>query len=75
MLKKILATAGVNVFLHIPDYPDISFLIKISICSTSDMPHPHKFEHLHSHLLIKKYGKSELVPYKKMFMSLISSVI
>ena len=75
MLKQILATSGVNIPLHIPDVPDISSLTNISTSSTSDMPHPPTFEHLHRHLLPKKYRKNELVPYKKDFMSLISSVI
>ena len=75
MLKQILATAGVNFSLHIPDVTDISYLTNISTSSTSDMPHPPKFEHLHMNLLTKKDGKNELVPYKKDLMSLISSMI
>ena len=38
MLKKILATAGVNVTPQIPDVHDIPSLTKISTTSTSDMP-------------------------------------
>ena len=64
MSKQLLATSGVNVSLHIPDVPDISSLTDISTSSTSDMPHPPTFEHIHRHLPTKKYGKNELVPYK-----------
>ena len=62
MLRQILASAGVNVPIHIPDVPDISSLTNISTSSTSDMPHPPTFEHLHRRLLPKKDGKNELVP-------------
>ena len=75
MLKQLLATAGVNVFLHIPDVPDISSVTDISTSSTSDMPHPLTFEHFPRHLLPKKDGKKELVRYKKDLMSLIYSVM
>ena len=75
MLKQILATSGVNVPLHIPDVHDIPSLTKISTSSKSDMPHPPTFEYLHRHLIPKKDGHNELVPYKKYFMSLITSVI
>ena len=75
MLKQILATANVNVPIHIPDVPDIPSLTKISTSSKSDMPHPPTLEHLHRHLLPKNDGKNELVPYKKYLMSLIISVI
>ena len=68
MLKKILATDGVNAPLHITDVPDIPYLTKIPTSSTSDMPHPPTFEHLHRHLLPKKDGKNELVPYNKYLM-------
>ena len=74
MLKLILATVGVNVPLHIPDVPDIPFLTNISTSSTSDMPYPPTYEHLHRHLIPKKDGNNELVPYKKYLMSLITSV-
>ena len=40
VLKQILATAGVNVTIHIPDVPDFSSPTNISTSSTSDMPHP-----------------------------------
>ena len=62
MLKQILATSGVNAPIHIPYVPDISSLTNISTSSTSDMPHPPTFEHLHRRLLPKKDGKNELVP-------------
>ena len=75
MLKQLLATSGVNVSLHIPDVPDISSVTDISTNSTSNMPHPPTFEHLPRHLLPKKYGKNELVRYKKYFMSLIYCVM
>ena len=58
MLKQLLATAGVNVSLHIPDVPDISSVTAISTSSTSDMPHPPTFEHLPRHLPPKKDGKN-----------------
>ena len=61
MLKQLLATAGVNVSLHIPDIPDISYVIEISTSSTSDMPHPPTFEHIPRHLLPKKDGKNKVV--------------
>ena len=75
MLKQLLATAGVNASLHIPDVPDISSVTYISTSSTSDMPHPPTFEHLPRHLLPKKDRNNELVPYKIHLMSLIYSVI
>ena len=75
MLKQILATSGVNAPLHIPYVPDISSLTNTSTSSTSDMPHPPTLEHLHRHLLLKKDGKNELVPYKKYLMSMITGVI
>ena len=75
MLKKILATAVVNFPLQIKDVPVISYLKNIPTSSTSDMPHPPTFKHLHRNLLPKKDGKNELVPYKKDLMSLITSVI
>ena len=75
ILKQLLATASVNVSLHIPDVPDISSVTDISTSSTSNMNHPPIFEELHSNLLPKKDGKNELVIYKKYFMSLICSVI
>ena len=75
MLRQILATVGVNVPLHIPDVPDIPYLQSFSTSSTSDIPHSPTYDHLHRNLLPKKDGKNELVPYKKYFMSLITSVI
>ena len=63
MLKQILATIGFNVPLHIPDVPDITYLTNMSTTSTSDMPHPPTFEHIHRHLLPKKDEKNELVTY------------
>ena len=75
MLKQFLATAGVNVSLHIPDVPDISSVTNISTSSTSNMPHSRTFEKLPRHLLPKKGGKNELVIYKKDLMSLICSVM
>ena len=74
-LKKLLATAGVNISLHIPDVPDISSVTDISTSSTSNMPHPPTFEQLPRNLLPKKYGKNKLVMYKKDLMSLIRSVM
>ena len=44
MLKQLLATAGVNVYLRIPYVPDISSVTEISTSSTSNMPHPPTFE-------------------------------
>ena len=75
MLKKLLATAGVNVYLHIPDVPDISSVTYISTSSTYNMPHSRTLEQLPRNLLPKKYGKNEFVIYKKYLMSLIRSVI
>ena len=75
MLKQLLATAGVNVSLHIPDVPDISSVTDISTSSTSNMPHPPTFEELPRNLLPKKYGKNKLVVYKKDFTSLIDNVM
>ena len=57
VLKQFLATAGVNVSLHIPDVPDISSVTYISTSSTSNMPHPPTFEHLPRNLLPKKGRK------------------
>ena len=74
LLKQILATVGVNVPLYIPDGPDIASPANISTTSTSDIPHPPTYEHLHRHFLPKKDGKNELVPYKKYFMSLLTIV-
>ena len=75
MLKQLLATAGVNVCLHIPDVPDISSVTDIYTSSTSNMPPPLTFEELPGNFLPKKDGKNELVVYKKDFMSLIYSVM
>ena len=75
MLKQLIATAGVNVSLHIPDVPDVSSVTDISTISTSNMPPPPTFEHLPRNLLPKKDGKNELVRYKKDLMSLIYSVM
>ena len=46
MLKQLLATAGVNVSLHIPYVPDISPVTDISTSSTSNMPPPPTFKEL-----------------------------
>ena len=73
-LKQILATVGINSPLQIQDVPDIPSLTNFSTSSTSDMPHPPTYEHLHRHLLPKKDGSNELVPYKKDLISLIKSV-
>ena len=75
MLKQTLATAGVNVPLHILDVPDIVSPTNISTSSTSEMPHPPTFDHPNRHLLPKKDEKYELVSLKKDLMSLITSVI
>ena len=75
MLKQLLATAGVNVSLHIPDVPDILSVTDIYTGSKSNMPHPPTFEQLPKNLLPKKDGKNELVIYKKYLMSLICSVM
>ena len=75
MLKQILATAGVNVSLHIPDVPDISSVTDISTSSTSNMPPPPTVEELPRNFLPKKYGKNKLVVYKKDFTSLIENVM
>ena len=58
MLKQLLATAGINVSLHIPDVPDISSVTDISTSSTSNMPPPPKLEELPRNLLPKKYGRT-----------------
>ena len=63
MLKQILATDGVNVPINIPYVTNIPLIKNISTTSTSDMPHPPTYEHLHRHFLPKKDGKNELVPY------------
>ena len=75
MLKQLLATAGVNVFLRIPDVYDISSVTDISTSSTSNMPPPPTFEELPRNLLPKKYRKNKLVIYKKDLMSLIFSLM
>ena len=75
MLKQLLATAGVNVSLHIPDVPDISSVTEISTSSTSNMPPSQTFEELPRKLLPKKDGNNELVVYKKDFASLIDNVM
>ena len=75
MLKQILATAGINVSLHIPYVPDISSVTDISTSSTSNMPPPPTLEELPRNLLPKKDGKKTLIVYKKDFMSLIHSVM
>ena len=75
ILKQLLATAGVNVSLHIPDVPDISYVTDFSTSSTSNMPPPPTFEELPRNFLPKKDGKNELVVYKKDFISLIYSVM
>ena len=46
LLKQILATANVNVPIHIPDVPDISSVTDISKSSTSNRPHSRTFEQL-----------------------------
>ena len=74
-LKQLLATAGVNVYLHIPDVPDISSVTDIPTSSTYNMPHPPTFDEIPRNLLPKKDGKNELVIYKKYLMSLIHSVM
>ena len=71
MLNQIRATVGVNVLLQIPDVPDFASLTNISTTSTSDMTHPHMYEHLNRHFLQEKEGNNKLVPYKKYLMSLI----
>ena len=58
MLKQLLATAGVNVSLHVPDIPDISSVTDISTSSTSNMPPPPTLEELPRNLLPKKDGKN-----------------
>ena len=67
MLKQLLATAGVNVSPHVPDVTDVSSVTDISTSSTSNMPPPPTLEELSRNLLPKKYGKNELVVYKKDF--------
>ena len=57
MLKQLLATAGVNVSLHIPDVPDISSVTDISTSSTSNMPPPPTLGEIPRNLLPKKDGK------------------
>ena len=75
MLKQLLATAGVNVSLLIPDVPDISSVTNISTSSTSNMPPPPTLQELSRNLLPKKYVKNKLVVYKKDFTSLIHNVM
>ena len=75
MLKQLLATAGVNVSLHIPDVPDISSVTDISTSSTSNMPPPPTLEEIPRNLLPKKNGKNKWVVYKKDFASLIENVM
>ena len=58
MLKQLLATAGVNVPLHITDVPDISSVTDISTSSTSNMPPPPTLEELPRNLLPKKDGNN-----------------
>ena len=65
MLKQLLATASVNVSIHIPDVPYISFITDISTSSTSDMPHPPTFEHLPRHLLPKRMERTNLQDTRK----------
>ena len=67
MLKQILNTSGVNVPLHIPDGPDIAYPANISTTSTSDMPHPPTYEHLHRHLLPKKGWKERIGSIQEIF--------
>ena len=74
MLNQIMATVGVNVPLQIIHVPDISYLTNISTTSTSDIPHPPTYDHLHIHLLPKNEVKKQLVPYKKYFIALIKIV-
>ena len=75
MLKQLLATAGVNVSLHIPDVPDISSVTDISTSSTSNMPPPPTLEEIPRNLLPKKDGKKKDGVYKKDLTSLIENVI
>ena len=57
MLKHFLATAGVNVSLHIPDVPGISSVTYISTSSTSNMPPPPTLEELTRNLLPRHFLK------------------
>ena len=67
MLKKILAYVGVNVPLHITYVTDIAF-IKISYkTSTSNITHPHTYEHIHRHLLPEKEGKKKIGSIQEIF--------
>ena len=75
MLKQLLATAGVNVSLHIPDVPDISSVTDIFTSSTSNMPPPPTLEGIPRNLLPKKDGNNKLLVYKKYLTSLIENII
>ena len=57
MLKKILASAGVNIPIHNPDGPDIAYLTSIYKKSTSDIRHPPTYKCLHSNFLPEKEGR------------------
>ena len=67
MSKKILATIGVNIPLHIPDVTDIAYLTIISTTSTSNITHPHTYEHIHRHLLPEKEGKKKIGSIQEIF--------
>ena len=54
MLKQLLATAGVNVSICIPDVPDISSVTDIYTSSTSNMPPPPTLEEIPRNLLPKR---------------------
>ena len=67
MLNQLLATAGVNVFLRIPDFSDISSVTDISTSSTSNMSYPPTFEHLPRNLLPKKGWKERIGKIQERF--------
>ena len=67
MLRKILAYVGVNVSVNIPHVPDIASITNIYTTSTSNITHPHTYEHIHRHLLPEKEGKKKIGSIQEIF--------
>ena len=61
MLKKILASVGVNFHIHTPDVPDIPSLKK-STTSASNKTHPPTYEHRHRPLLTQNEPRKKFIP-------------
>ena len=61
MLKKILASVGVNFHIHTPDVPDIPSLKK-STTSASNKTQPPTYENLYGPLVTKKYLMNKTIP-------------